>query len=237
MDTAAVDMLPRPALNYSIFLECGLYGDACAPASLKNAVFPSTASSDSVLGTPAQPSWNAKECPAPFDELYCFNGGQCFAEYLNDDDADFVPLCKCAPNFHGRRCEFLFNPEIYGFSVSRNELETAALSTLVTLVVLAIFVATCCMYLYRRYGKEREILYMASYGETGRNSDIIPFTTSTRRFRQSRLAAIRSVSPGFPAPYATSTEYSSHRHAPLEERQRFLDSMPMTTMHSVVSSS
>ena len=38
-----------------------------------------------------------------------------------------------------------------GFSVSKNEVETAALSTFVTVLILGTFLMGCCFYLYRRF--------------------------------------------------------------------------------------
>jgi len=95
-------------------------------------------------------------CPEPFKSLYCFNQGQCFARYDNDqqqsaearsnyqrqyrysngdaagnsvlDDnlaaieqqqyrptSSFTPFCQCAPNYHGRRCELLYDSDLYGY--------------------------------------------------------------------------------------------------------------------------
>uniref|UniRef100_A0A915EKT3 EGF-like domain-containing protein n=1 Tax=Ditylenchus dipsaci TaxID=166011 RepID=A0A915EKT3_9BILA len=109
-------------------------------------------------GVPAEVAKSsAQACPAPFNDIYCFNGGECMAEFQDDSPTQFLPFCKCALNYHGRRCEYLFNSELYGFSVGHNEVvETAALSTLVTFLLLGFCALSCCLYLYRRYGKQRE---------------------------------------------------------------------------------
>ncbi|KAI6170212.1 hypothetical protein M3Y98_01216200 [Aphelenchoides besseyi] len=76
----------------------------------------------------------AAPCPDPLRHTYCFNGGECLARFDVDDDAarsdrfqnsvqsqfDSPPrrlraFCKCAPNYHGRRCERLFDSDLYGF--------------------------------------------------------------------------------------------------------------------------
>ncbi|KAI1728639.1 serine carboxypeptidase s28 domain-containing protein [Ditylenchus destructor] len=97
----------------------------------------------------------ANSCPKPFDKIYCFNGGKCYAgfqETLND----FLPFCKCAPNYHGRRCEYLFDSEIYGFSVEKHHIEMATLSTFMTFLIFGIIGIIICALVCKRYDKENE---------------------------------------------------------------------------------
>lgn len=52
--------------------------------------------------------------------------------------------------YHGKRCEYVFNPEIYGFSIEKDEVETAEVSTLVTFLVVGIVAVAALLQLYRR---------------------------------------------------------------------------------------
>ncbi|KAI6230484.1 hypothetical protein M3Y99_01056500 [Aphelenchoides fujianensis] len=78
-------------------------------------------------------------CPDSHRHTFCFNGGECIAQYSPHataaDDAGgrlantvrgvfggprapsgrFTPFCRCAAGFHGRRCERLFDAELYDF--------------------------------------------------------------------------------------------------------------------------
>uniref|UniRef100_A0A915P694 EGF-like domain-containing protein n=1 Tax=Meloidogyne floridensis TaxID=298350 RepID=A0A915P694_9BILA len=54
-------------------------------------------------------------CPSTIKQFYCYNGGRC---HILTSDYNFTkqlssPFCRCAPNFHGQRCEYLFDLNIY----------------------------------------------------------------------------------------------------------------------------
>lgn len=57
---------------------------------------------------------------------------------------------RCAHNFQGNRCQISFNPDIYGYSIDKNEVETAAFSTLVTVLIIFFLLVSCCFYIYKR---------------------------------------------------------------------------------------
>ncbi|KAI1715944.1 hypothetical protein Ddc_10710 [Ditylenchus destructor] len=78
--------------------------------------------------------------------------GSLSEETLNE----FLPFCKCAPNYHGRRREYLFDSEIYGFSVEKDHIEIATLSTFMTLLIFGIVGIIICALVCKRYDKENE---------------------------------------------------------------------------------
>ncbi len=65
------------------------------------------------------------DCPTHLRETYCLNGGKCFSVPSDADEpipqAHPSPHCICGADYHGRRCEYLFNSELYGFMVEQKE--------------------------------------------------------------------------------------------------------------------
>jgi len=59
-------------------------------------------------------------------------------------------LKSCARGFHGPHCEYLFNPDVYGFNVS-DELENKALSTVAIILFLVIVGLIWCLILHRKF--------------------------------------------------------------------------------------
>lgn len=79
---------------------------------------------------------------------YCYNGGTCHMA-INIERRP-VPVCSCPLGFKGRQCEDRNDPNKY-FTRQHGEIETAALSSLVTFVIVATCFASIALYLYRRY--------------------------------------------------------------------------------------
>ncbi|CAD5211702.1 unnamed protein product [Bursaphelenchus okinawaensis] len=54
-------------------------------------------------------------CPEPFNLHYCYNQGECVTSHhfrsLNSVDDMF---CQCKNGYHGERCEYSFNGDVYG---------------------------------------------------------------------------------------------------------------------------
>ncbi|KHN82590.1 hypothetical protein Tcan_00048, partial [Toxocara canis] len=85
------------------------------------------------------------------DDIYggfCRNGGTC--KITTDIAHRYIPVCSCMPGFRGKQCELVNDPNIY-YSRQQEQLETAALSTLVTIVIVATCIVSTALYLYRRF--------------------------------------------------------------------------------------
>uniref|UniRef100_A0A914E199 EGF-like domain-containing protein n=1 Tax=Acrobeloides nanus TaxID=290746 RepID=A0A914E199_9BILA len=154
--------------------------NACLPSN-KNRVIEEEDPQMSAL----KKTYEAKDCPDPFREIYCFNGGKCYAEYL--DDNDFIPFCKCQINFEGRRCEHIYHEGLY--LLDRGATETAALSIIVVLLVIAIFLITCLLYYYRKVGREQE-LYSSKLNSTA----ITPEALNSMRIQANFFSQLSTVS-------------------------------------------
>uniref|UniRef100_A0A915CG44 Uncharacterized protein n=1 Tax=Parascaris univalens TaxID=6257 RepID=A0A915CG44_PARUN len=87
------------------------------------------------------------------------------------------------PGYRGKQCELVNDPNIY-FSRQQEQLETAALSTLVTAVIVATCIVSVALYLYRRFMK---------YGVPIADSSSSPSTSTTEARSQGRglLGAFR----------------------------------------------
>uniref|UniRef100_A0A915M449 EGF-like domain-containing protein n=1 Tax=Meloidogyne javanica TaxID=6303 RepID=A0A915M449_MELJA len=90
-----------------------------------------------------------RPCPESYSK-YCYNRGKCYAAWVGN--GNFKPFCHCARGFHGPHCEYLFNPDVYGFNVS-DELENKALSTVAIILFLVIVGLIWCLILHRKYIK------------------------------------------------------------------------------------
>ncbi|KAF7640216.1 EGF-like domain-containing protein [Meloidogyne graminicola] len=89
-----------------------------------------------------------RPCPESYSK-YCYNEGTCYATFAGYG-RNFRPICRCAKDFHGPHCEYLFNPDVYGFAVSE-EIENKALSTLAIILFLVIIGLIWCLILQRGY--------------------------------------------------------------------------------------
>ena len=103
-----------------------------------------------------------RPCPESYSK-YCYNRGKCYAAWVGN--GNFKPFCQfvffgnnfsryflksCARGFHGPHCEYLFNPDVYGFNVS-DELENKALSTVAIILFLVIVGLIWCLILHRKF--------------------------------------------------------------------------------------
>ncbi|KAF7640041.1 hypothetical protein Mgra_00000485, partial [Meloidogyne graminicola] len=55
-----------------------------------------------------------KPCPSTIKQINCYNGGTCqiLISENNFNQQLSPPFCRCAPNFHGHNCQYLFNLNI-----------------------------------------------------------------------------------------------------------------------------
>nr|CAD2145369.1 unnamed protein product [Meloidogyne enterolobii] len=74
------------------------------PPELNNSTKNSTAAIDTITLT--------RPCPESYSK-YCYNRGKCYAAWTGK--GNYKPFCHCARGFHGPHCEYLFNPDVYGF--------------------------------------------------------------------------------------------------------------------------
>ncbi|CAD5216119.1 unnamed protein product [Bursaphelenchus xylophilus] len=52
------------------------------------------------------------QCPEPYNLHYCYNDGDCVTYRSTNHINDM--FCRCELGFHGERCEYSFNGELYG---------------------------------------------------------------------------------------------------------------------------
>uniref|UniRef100_A0A7E4W5Z7 EGF-like domain-containing protein n=1 Tax=Panagrellus redivivus TaxID=6233 RepID=A0A7E4W5Z7_PANRE len=87
-----------------------------------------------------------KRCP-PEDAKYCFNGGECFADYLTENHT--IKFCRCAPNWHGRQCQYYFNPKLYESARIGPEVESMAFTSMLAIVLVGFVIVSGLLYLSR----------------------------------------------------------------------------------------
>lgn len=82
---------------------------------------------------------------------YCHNGGTC---YLHKNiDQRWYPYCYCTDEWGGRRCNVRVDPDM--FAVKLPELEIAAMSTIVVLIIALAIICSSGLYFYRRHLKDK----------------------------------------------------------------------------------
>uniref|UniRef100_A0A914E821 EGF-like domain-containing protein n=2 Tax=Acrobeloides nanus TaxID=290746 RepID=A0A914E821_9BILA len=131
------------------------------------------------------------KCP-----LYCFNGGECVAEYDEYIDAKTF-YCRCPVGFEGDHCE----EGRYSFPMDKGEAETAALSILVVLAIIGIFFISFILYYYRR--RNRVGIYTPSPIETSRGLNSLPRVDATWRFVRFQ----HHISQRYPTYYVSPSEF------------------------------
>uniref|UniRef100_A0A1I7ZX69 EGF-like domain-containing protein n=1 Tax=Steinernema glaseri TaxID=37863 RepID=A0A1I7ZX69_9BILA len=94
-----------------------------------------------------------RNCAPPYDQLWCHNRGFCREVY---ESTEFKRLCICQEPFRGRRCETIYN-ELLTESAFQQQLETAALPLVITLLILLTCVVTCACYVFRRDARSNSI--------------------------------------------------------------------------------
>lgn len=98
-------------------------------------------------------------CPPPLDSIYCLNGGSCFTSLFSDEEytgqRSVISFhCQCEDDFHGARCEYLFNSELYGFMVAReggDELGSEGLAVGMLSALLICIILLCWVVWARRW--------------------------------------------------------------------------------------
>ncbi|CAD5217496.1 unnamed protein product [Bursaphelenchus xylophilus] len=84
------------------------------------------------------------DCPPPFDEYYCLNGGRCLAD--STSEGGFAPFCQCQVNFSGPRCQNTLNPNVYGFATVGLDSPVRQYMVLSMLLVAFIIVSMGCLW-------------------------------------------------------------------------------------------
>uniref|UniRef100_A0AC34RFR6 EGF-like domain-containing protein n=1 Tax=Panagrolaimus sp. JU765 TaxID=591449 RepID=A0AC34RFR6_9BILA len=145
---------------------------ACTPEEIMNALKKSGDNQDQILQevSSSQADYstefnqedeemNATACPT--DETFqfrCENGGLCFHDGM-------IPFCHCINGYTGSRCQYYWNNDIHGAAIAAPEVQSAALTTMLTIIIIGLLVAFGLVYFSKTYCKARDLrdyMYPAS---------------------------------------------------------------------------
>uniref|UniRef100_A0A7E4W4I5 EGF-like domain-containing protein n=1 Tax=Panagrellus redivivus TaxID=6233 RepID=A0A7E4W4I5_PANRE len=141
-----------------------------------------------------------KRCP-PEDAKYCFNGGECFADYLTENHT--IKFCRCAPNWHGRQCQYYFNPKLYESARIGPEVESMAFTSMLAIVLVGFVIVSGLLYLSRTFCKTRDLRDLIWFDASGSSPDnltpmqLYPFS---RRTTPSSATTASPPLPRLPCP-------------------------------------
>uniref|UniRef100_A0A914WLG5 EGF-like domain-containing protein n=1 Tax=Plectus sambesii TaxID=2011161 RepID=A0A914WLG5_9BILA len=166
---------------------------------------------------PARPYWHPDtnlprlNCTEDYRDLYCLNNGSC---YMQLDISNIAkPYCICDHGYRGRRCESIHDDGVFSPAMQAKRIETAALSALVTLLVVATCIASLALYLYRRRAKY-PVEYVDAASEIGTLD--YPFNFRARNdavaFRSRRMESMPSGSGGTSGSRPSSVQQTSFDH-------------------------
>nr|CAD2167056.1 unnamed protein product [Meloidogyne enterolobii] len=80
------------------------------------------------------------ECSFYSKKYFCYNGGKCRKIIYNDELSPI--FCICPTNFHGSRCQYLFNPNVYFVDSSTTTTNYLFNKNLKTFLFVGVFTTT-----------------------------------------------------------------------------------------------